>query len=41
MFSSTADGKSQIYMINADGKDLERITFTGTHNSAPTWSPAS
>jgi TolB protein len=41
VFSSTAGGKSQIYMINADGKDLERITFTGTHNSAPTWSPAS
>jgi TolB protein len=40
VFSSTADGKSQIYMINADGKDLERITFTGTHNSAPAWSPA-
>jgi TolB protein len=40
VFSSTADGKSQIYMINADGKDLERITFTGTHNSAPSWSPA-
>lgn len=41
VFSSTAEGKSQIYMINADGKDLERITFSGTHNSAPTWSPAS
>ena len=41
VFSSTADGKSHIYMINVDGKDLERITFTGTHNSAPTWSPAS
>jgi len=41
VFSSTAGGKSQIYMINADGKDLERITFTGTHNSAPAWSPAS
>ena len=41
VFSSTADGKSQIYMINADGKDLERITFTGTHNSAPAWSPSS
>lgn len=40
VFSSTADGKSQIYMINADGKDLERLTFTGTHNSAPAWSPA-
>ncbi len=41
VFSSTAGGKSHIYMINADGKDLERITFSGTHNSAPTWSPAS
>ncbi len=41
VFSSTVDGKSQIYMINVDGKDLERITFTGTHNSAPSWSPAS
>lgn len=41
VFSSTADGKSQIYMINADGKDMERLTFEGTHNSAPSWSPAS
>ena len=41
VFSSTVDGKSQIYMINVDGKDLERITFTGAHNSAPSWSPAS
>ncbi|HEX5551026.1 MAG TPA: biopolymer transporter Tol, partial [Nitrospira sp.] len=40
-FSSTADGKSHIYMIDADGKDLERLTFEGTHNSAPSWSPAS
>jgi TolB protein len=39
-FSSTVDGKRHIYMINADGKDLERITFTGTDNSAPAWSPA-
>lgn len=41
VFSSTVEGKSHIYMINADGKDLERITHTGTHNSAPAWSPAS
>ena len=41
VFSSTAKGQSHIYMINADGKDLERITFTGRHNSAPSWSPAS
>lgn len=41
VFSSTVDGKSHIYMINADGKDLERLTFEGTRNSAPSWSPAS
>lgn len=41
VFSSTVEGKSHIYMINADGKDLERITHAGTHNSAPAWSPAS
>lgn len=40
VFSSTAEGKSHIYMINADGKDLERLTFGGNHNSAPSWSPA-
>ncbi|MGQ0810848.1 MAG: Tol-Pal system beta propeller repeat protein TolB [Nitrospiraceae bacterium] len=41
VFSSTADGKSHIYMINTDGKDLERLTVEGAHNSAPAWSPAS
>jgi TolB protein len=40
VFGSTSDGKSQIYMVNADGKDLERLTYTGAHNSAPAWSPA-
>jgi TolB protein len=40
VFSSTADGKSHIYMINADGKDLERLTYGGTHYSSPAWSPA-
>ncbi|SLM46356.1 TolB protein, periplasmic protein involved in the tonb-independent uptake of group A colicins [Nitrospira japonica] len=41
VFSSSADGKSHIYMIDSDGKNLERLTFEGTHNSAPSWSPAS
>jgi TolB protein len=40
VFSSTADGKSHIYMINTDGKDLERLTYGGTHYSSPAWSPA-
>ena len=33
--------RASIYMIDADGKDIERLTFQGTHNSAPSWSPAS
>ncbi len=41
VYSSTAEGKSHIYMIDADGKNSERLTFEGTHNSAPAWSPAS
>ncbi len=40
VFSSTADGKSHLYMINADGKDLERLTYGGTYYGSPAWSPA-
>lgn len=40
VFSSTIGGKTQIFMINSDGKDLEQLTFTGSHNSMPAWSPA-
>lgn len=40
VFSSTAEGKSHIYMINSDGTDLERLTSGGVHHSAPAWSPA-
>ncbi len=40
VFSSTTEGQSHIYMINADGKDQERLTFIGVHNSSPSWSPA-
>lgn len=40
VFSSTAGGKSHIYMINNDGTDLERLTSGGAHHSAPSWSPA-
>ncbi len=40
VFSSTAEGKSHIYMINSDGTDLERLTSGGVHHSAPVWSPA-
>ncbi len=39
VFSSTAEGKSHIYMITRDGRDLERLTSGGTHHSSPAWSP--
>ena len=39
VFSSTAEGKSHIYMINSDGTELERLTSGGTHHSSPSWSP--
>lgn len=39
VFSSTAEGKSHIYMINRDGRDQERLTSGGTHHSSPAWSP--
>ena len=39
VFSSLSGGKSHIYMVNADGTDLERLTVAGSHYSAPAWSP--
>lgn len=40
VFSSVADGKSHLYMINVDGSGLERLTSGGTYHSDPAWSPA-
>lgn len=37
-FSSTRNGKRDIYMINIDGSDLERLTANGLFNEDPTWS---
>lgn len=37
-FSSTRNGKRDIYMINTDGADLERLTANGTFNDDPAWS---
>lgn len=39
VFSSTAEGKSHIYMINSDGTDPERLTSGGTSHTSPAWSP--
>ncbi|MDP6931481.1 MAG: Tol-Pal system beta propeller repeat protein TolB [Myxococcota bacterium] len=38
-FVSDRSGGAQIYVMNADGSDVRRVTFKGTHNTDPTWSP--
>ncbi len=40
VFSSTRDGRSDIYMIYFDGTGLERLTKGGRHHSFPSWSPS-
>ncbi len=42
-FSSTMDqdGNSEIYVANADGKNIKRLTFNSAADLAPTWSPNS
>lgn len=38
-FSSDRAGRPMIYTANADGSNVKRITFAGTFNSSPSWSP--
>ena len=36
---SDRSGSPQLYIMNRDGSNLQRLTFTGSYNAAPTWSP--
>ncbi len=38
-FSSERGGRPMIYVMNSDGSNVKRLTFTGVYNSSPTWSP--
>lgn len=38
-FSSDRSGVPMIYVMNADGSNQKRITFSGKYNSTPAWSP--
>lgn len=38
-FSSDRDGKPMIYVMNADGSNIKRVTYAGNYNSSPQWSP--
>lgn len=40
-FCSTMDGNSEIYVANADGKNIKRLTFNEAIDTAPSWSPTS
>lgn len=40
VFVSNRGGSPQIYMMNSDGTDQQRITFNeGNYNTSPAWSP--
>lgn len=39
VFSSDRAGTPQLYVMSADGGPAERITFQGTYNQTPVWSP--
>ena len=38
-FSSERGGRPMIYVMNAEGGDVKRLTFKGKFNSSPSWSP--
>ena len=39
VFSSTRSGRSGIYIMNADGTGVERITPADANYQSPAWSP--
>ena len=38
-FSSDMDGNKEIYVMNADGSNIQRLTVNVDSDSDPTWSP--
>jgi TolB protein len=38
-FSSDRSGHPMIWVMNADGSNVKRITYAGVYNSSPAWSP--
>ncbi len=38
-FGSTRDGNNEIYIMNADGSGLTRLTNSPEHESEPAWQP--
>jgi Tol biopolymer transport system component len=40
-FVSNRDGNLEIYVMNADGTNQQRLTYTSAEEGWPTWSPDS
>jgi len=38
-FCSTRDGNAEIYVADADGANIKRLTFNSSIDTAPSWSP--
>jgi TolB protein len=38
-FSSDRSGRPMVYVMDADGGNIKRVTFAGEYNSSPRWSP--
>ncbi len=38
-FSSDRGGQPMIYIMDADGSNVRRVTFAGRYNASPAWSP--
>jgi TolB protein len=38
-FSSDRGGNPMIYIMDADGTNVKRVTLAGTNNASPSWSP--
>jgi TolB protein len=38
-FCSTMDGNAEIYLADADGKNVKRLTFNNAIETSPSWSP--
>ena len=38
-FASTSDGDPEIYVMNADGSSVTRLTTDPSHDWSPSWSP--
>ena len=39
VFSSNRRGKVMLYSMNQYGENIKQLTFTGSYNSSPDWSP--